>query len=57
MKEIEEIFSKLRQRLGVTDSVAIDTAMLEVQSLLLLRQHTRPDSIVKVRRGGSDGAN
>jgi hypothetical protein len=58
MKEIEEIFSKLRQRLGIVDSVAIDTAMLEVQSLLL-RQRTRPDSIVKVRRGrgGSDGAN
>ena len=29
MKEIEEIFSKLRQRLGIVDSVAIDTAMLE----------------------------
>lgn len=65
MKEIEEIFSSLSRRLGFADesaeSVAIETAKLEVLGLLMRQQvaktTTRPDSIVKVRRGGSDGAN
>ena len=65
MKELDIIFSSLSRRLGITDesaeSVAIETAKLEVLGLLMRQQvaktTTRPDSIVKVRRGGSDGAN
>lgn len=63
MKELDIIFSSLSRRLGFADesaeSVAVETAKLEVLGLLMRQQvaKTRPDSIVKVRRGGSDGAN
>jgi len=70
MKELDIIFSSLSRRLGIADdsveAMALDVAKLEVLGLLMRQQAakaggvaTRPDSIVKVRRGrgGSDGAN
>lgn len=62
--ELDAIFSSLSRRLGITDdsaeAMALDVAKLEVLGLLMRQQAakaTRPDSIVKVRRGGGDGAN
>jgi hypothetical protein len=65
MKELDIIFSSLSRRLGIADdsaeAMALDVAKLEVLGLLMRQGGvtTRPDSIVKVRRGrgGSDGAN
>lgn len=65
MKELDIIFSSLSRRLGIADdsaeAMALDVAKLEVLGLLMRQQAakiaTRPDSIVKVRRGGGDGAN
>jgi hypothetical protein len=69
MKELDIIFSSLSRRLGLADAwrrhldgadstamMALDVAKLEVLGLLMRLQATqRPDSIVKVRRGGGDG--
>ena len=62
MKELDVIFSSLSRRLGIADdspeAMALDVAKLEVSGLLMRQQAvktTRPDSIVKVRRGGGDG--
>lgn len=65
MKELDVIFSSLSRRLGIADDSAeamtLDVAKLEVLGLLMRLQAagtaTRPDSIVKVRRGGGDGNN
>ena len=65
MKELDIIFSSLSRRLGIADdsaeAMALDVAKLEVLGLLMRLQATkattRPDSIVKVRRGGGDGGN
>ena len=65
MKELDIIFSSLSRRLGIADdsggSLALDVAKIEVLVLLIHLQAaeaaTRPDSIVKVRRGGSNGGN
>ena len=65
MKELDVIFSSLSRRLGIaddsTEAMALDVAKLEVLGLLMRQGGvaTRPDSIVKVRRGrgGSDGGN
>ena len=68
MKELDIIFSSLSRRLGIADdsggSLALDVAKPEVLGLLMRQQAAkvggavaRPDSIVKVRRGGGDGAN
>lgn len=64
MKELDIIFSSLSRRLGIADdsaeAMALDTSKLEVLGLLMRLQaspNARPDSIVKVRRGGGDGGN
>ena len=59
--ELDAIFSSLSRRLGIADdstgSLALDVAKLEVLGLLMRQTATtRPDSIVKVRRGGGDGS-
>jgi hypothetical protein len=61
MKELDIIFSSLSRRLGIADdspeAMALDVAKLEVLGLLMRAggTATRPESIVKVRRGRGQG--
>jgi len=52
MDEISMIFRELRRSLRGTDTVAIDTAELQVKQLLLRLSVNEP--LVKTRRSGGD---